>query len=118
VGESLPVRQQPLARQAARDLTDLAFAGAGLEGKAAARRGDGLEHLHSTCPQALRLAIALGSCLFFTALPLPLALGLDPATLFLQQARALCGDLRRPGRTAALNPDQAAIVQGARRDTE
>jgi hypothetical protein len=29
-------------------------------------------------------------------------------------ARALRGNLRRPGRATALNPDQAAIVQGTR----
>jgi hypothetical protein len=57
----------------------------------------------SAGPQALRLAFPLG-----TGLPLAarlLALGLDPAGLLLQQARALRGDFRRPGRAAALNPD-------------
>jgi hypothetical protein len=48
---------------------------------------------------------------------LPLALGLDPAGLLLQQACALSGDLRRPGRATALNPDQAAVMQGPRRYT-
>jgi hypothetical protein len=34
--------------------------------------------------------------------------------LKLQQVRAPSSDLRHPGRATALNPDQAAILQGAR----
>ena len=57
-------------------------------------------YLQCTCPQALRLAGLLGAGLLLMARPF--ALGLEPAALLLQQARALRGDLRRPGRATAL----------------
>jgi len=112
VGELLPVGQQSLFRQAVSDLGDLAFAVVELEGKAPACRHDGLQHLQCAYPQALRLAGLLGPGLLLTACPL--ALSLDPAALILQQAGALCGDLRRSGRATALNADQAANMQGTR----
>jgi hypothetical protein len=115
MGEPLPVGQQVLFRQEVRDLGDLALTAVDLEGKACTCRCDGIEELKRACPQSLRFALPFGTGLRLTAFPF--ALGLDPACLLLQQARALSGDFRRPGRTAALNPDQTAIVQGSSRNT-
>jgi hypothetical protein len=64
VGESLPVWQQSLSRQAVRDLDDLALAVAGLEGEAPASRRNGLQHLQRVCPQALQLELPLATGLF------------------------------------------------------
>jgi len=115
VGESLAVGLQALFRQAVSDLGDLALADVGLEGKTAACLRYGLQHIHRACPQALRFALPLGTGLLRAALPL--AFGLDPARLLFQQAITLRGDLRRPGRAATLNLDQAAIMQGTCRNT-